>query len=528
MKVSGSSELPLGVNPAATAPDFARSDSVKKSSHGLINYFGFLLVCLAVLVMQSRWEWTYKPQYYYGWGVPLLSFYLFLKRWTDRPSAESLPRYNVFFWTALGAMLVVWFPLRVLREANMDWRLLHWLVGGGVVLLMLAGTWFLGGKPWLKHFAFPILFLLVAITWPSDIEGRFVHRMSRILVLIATEFLNILGWPAWSAGNIIYLPNASVGMEDACSGIRSFQTSLMIAFFLGELSRLSLSARGLLILSGLVLAFLLNLVRTLTLTFITARMGSAAAEKWHDQLGFAILTLSFLGLYGICHLLRRRFPETPVKASISHGQPAIFPRTALVVVASWLLLVEVVTEVWYRRNDPATPFTWAQLQFSKMPEVKVEPLTERVQGTLVCTSAESASWKDQDASEWWVFVINWARGASGNVSASTHSPEICLPNAGLKLIEKQEPFLFTRSGATLAHEVYLFHQGKRPMYVFFARRMENKAPDTMTMQDRFGRAWNGQRLLASQVVEVAIAGVSSRELAEQKYSRFLTDNLVYQ
>jgi exosortase/archaeosortase family protein len=306
----------------------------------------------------------------------------------------------------------------------------------------------------------------------------------------------------------------------------------MLAFFMGELARLRLAARFFLLLAGLLLAFVLNLVRTLTLTGLTAWKGATAAEGWHDSLGWAILAVLFFALYGGSKWLEKRWTEgtaTPSRKSLDQkeGRFVTIKPSWVLGLAVWLVLVEAGTEWWYRRHDPAEAFKWAELQFKPGEPWKVGPVSERIQSTLACTSATFAESNLAGGEQWWVYTVNWARGAGGNVSAYFHTPEVCLPNAGVELIRKEEPFHYKLGNELLAQDVYLFQRGRQPMYVFFGRRVESTAPDTMTMEDRFNRALTGRRLLASQIMETAISGVSTRAEAEAQYSQFLSDRLSF-
>jgi exosortase/archaeosortase family protein len=46
-----------------------------------------------------------------------------------------------------------------------------------------------------------------------------------------------------------------IGIEEACSGVRSFQATLMISLFLGELYSFNTARRVLLVIAGALLVF---------------------------------------------------------------------------------------------------------------------------------------------------------------------------------------------------------------------------------------------------------------------------------
>jgi len=188
------------------------------------------------LIDDLRLEWATNPQYSYGLVVPLLVIGLLLRRWQHAKNkncfsvAES-PWLAVWF---CGGLAFLYLPTRLVEEATPEWRPVQWLLAVEIVGLTLYGIYLAGGKGWLRQFAFPILFFLVAVPWPTPIEAPIIQGLSRMNATLVVEVLGFLDVPAIQHGNVIEVSTGMVGINDACSGIRSFQSSLMISLFLGE------------------------------------------------------------------------------------------------------------------------------------------------------------------------------------------------------------------------------------------------------------------------------------------------------
>src|SRR6185437_11345655 len=105
---------------------------------------------------------------------------------------------------------------------------------------------------WLRHFAFPFLFFLVAIPWPVQIEEVIIQDLMRAVTAINVIFLQLVGIPALQHGNVIEVGNGFIGVEEACSGVRSLQATFMISLFLGELYLFNVGRRFILVLVGAV------------------------------------------------------------------------------------------------------------------------------------------------------------------------------------------------------------------------------------------------------------------------------------
>src|SRR5207244_7915063 len=150
---------------------------------------------------------------------------------------------------------------RLFEIANPEWRLLAWIHAAAVVTLTLLLIWWAGGEAWLRHFAFPVAFIFVAVPWPTSVETPVIQGLMRLVAHGAAETAMLLGTPAEVEGNLIRVSNGLVGVNEACSGIRSLQTSLMIGLLFGELKRLSILRRAALVGGAVAIALVTNFLR---------------------------------------------------------------------------------------------------------------------------------------------------------------------------------------------------------------------------------------------------------------------------
>ena len=97
------------------------SFSVRKVDRGL----GITLFALGALWLEFfnelRGEWDVNPQYSYGYVVPLLGAMLLWRRWPERP--EGFPVQNKSITIILIGLIFCLLPLRIILEANPEWRL---------------------------------------------------------------------------------------------------------------------------------------------------------------------------------------------------------------------------------------------------------------------------------------------------------------------------------------------------------------------------------------------------------------------
>src|SRR5205823_5888516 len=196
-----------------------------------------------------------------------------------------------------------------------------------------------------------------------------------IVASIATEILSLFGIPAEVQGNLIRINDGMVGVNEACSGVRSLQTSIMIGLLFGELKRLRIGPRVLLVAAAIAIAFVANCGRAFFLVWIAAKRGIPEVEHWHNTAGYAIVALVFLGCLGVTAILSRgqrtedsgqrsedrdqrteiREESTPISSQRSVAESRIsnfeLPRFFVLGALAWLLLVEMSVESWYRAHE---------------------------------------------------------------------------------------------------------------------------------------------------------------------------------
>ena len=250
--------------------------------------------------------------------------------------AES-PISNFQFLLLFGCAFL-YALVRLVQAANPEWSLASW----GLALVVIGLTlWFLHFQPaWLprglvaRDLVFPIGFFLVAVPWPSVIEEPLIQALTRADARATVELVGWFGIPALPHGNVIEVATGTVGIDEACSGIRSFQATLMISLFLGELYRLSGVRRAVLCLGGFAMSLLFNLVRMSLLVWVAASRGIAAIANWHDPAGVTILVACFCGLWAfavlLCRPAAKRGPSRPaaptpciIQSSILNPQSSI-------------------------------------------------------------------------------------------------------------------------------------------------------------------------------------------------------------
>ena len=472
-------------------------------------------------------EWSQNTQYRYGWSVPLLALYLLWKRWLERPSAEESSGAGKLV-LVIGALML--FPLRFVAEANPDWRLLSWTMTSVAVAVTLALAYTLGGQRWVRHFAFPVLFMFVAVPWPTQFEQAVIQNLMRAVTGINVFFLSVAGIPALQHGNVIEVRSGLIGIEEACSGVRSLQATLMVSLFLGEFYSFSAGRRIILVIAGAVLAFFCNLVRTAILVWLGAKHGAASLEAWHDPAGLTILLVCLFGLWGLSLLMMRGAPQITSSSSTHIAPPNSLPTRLLIGLTAWMLIAELAVQCWYRAHQSdITTTRWREQwpeQEASYQSVRIPPATQAI---LRYDEGGGASWNGTDMRHWMMYFFRWLPGRTAALFVKIHRPDVCLPASGLTMTRDDGIQLVTVNGIKLPVRHYRFDDHGTPLHVIYCywdarssyQTVNAAIEEDWSIRGRLGAALRGRREIGAQMLELVVWGYQDDAEADAALSREL-------
>lgn len=500
--------------------------------------WGVLAGIWFLLLDQLRLEWSTNADYSYGFIVPLLAVYLFFLRWqSDAPAPlPPLEPPPPQLLPLLGLLALCLLPVRLVQVATPEWRFVNWTMAVLVIGISFGLVWWRCGARWAWHLAFPLAFLFTAVPWPTLLEGPLTRSLMQHDTGFSVFLLNWAGIPAVQIGNVIQVGRDTVGVSEACSGIRSLQVTWMSAWFLGELYRYSLNRRFMLVGFGIIIALVCNLGRTCLLTWITVQHGPAMMEKWHDNVGLSALAITLGMLWGLASWMnparRAEVSDSPPAAPTGKARP--WPRAFILATAGWLVVVIAGTEAWYRSHEmrrPSSAPAWNVAWPVNAPAFKEIEIPAIAQSFLKYTQGRNASWRGPRNELWTVFFFQWAPGRTSAALARGHRPEICLPSVGCSLEREAGIETYALDGLELPLRHLIFKQGGRSLHVWWCLWDEaQQGRDTETGISSYRSILNavtrGQRNLGQQVLEIALSGPEDSDAARAELERLLPGLIV--
>jgi exosortase len=493
------------------------------------------------LIDNLRLEWTTDPQYSYGLVVPLLVLGLLLRRW-QHIAGQRCSSVAGNPWLAVSFICLLAFfylPTRLVEEATPEWRPIQWSLGVQTVGLTLYAIYLAAGKGLLRQAAFPVAFFLVAIPWPTLFEHPIIQGLSRINAAMVVNVMGILNVPAIQHGNVIEVSTGMVGINDACSGIRSLQSSLMISLFLGEFYLFGWRRRLLLIPVSFLLAMILNVCRTSLLTWIAAKNGIAAIAKYHDEAGMTILLVCTAMLWGVGWFLNRRnIPHGNDKTAAANGLHPLNSESGEkarrwinrfgIVLIIWLAVVESGVGLWYRiRESHLKPGpSWTVNFPTDNPTYKDVPLTVDEHQLLCFDQGQQGEWRESEGTVWQAFYYNWLPGRVAGYLAKRHTPDICITATGYKMTAGPTLMVLDVNNVELPMRHYVFDSSNGPLQVYQCLWEAGMGKDSYTADEssRFNLIrgiWAGRGNKGQKVLEIIITGYDDPALAKQALVREL-------
>lgn len=433
----------------------------------------FVAACWALAIRHLDADWTHVEQYHFGWLVPLLALYLFKVRFEQCPPPGAAPR-GITTWAGLLVLAFLSMLAMPLQVSNPDWRFMGWCLSGLAAAATLLGFWQAGGSKWAAHFAFPILFFFIAVPIPARIEDPAMQWLMQHNAQLAIEMLHWLGVSGQARGNLIMLPACTLGVDEACSGIRSLQGTLMLTLFVGEIFAFRWPRRLLLLAAGFGWALLTNVLRTVALALIAARSGLPAVDRWHDTAGLSVLAICAAGVAGTAWVMQRftrRPPPGPALPAIDFAVVARrLARAAWPggVVLAMLAAGLVLTEVWFRTRERAMTLApeWTFRMPEDRPSFRKLEIPRATRAILQYSDASSGKWEDEAGHRWHALFFLWRPPTDIDQTDFGHDPRSCLAAVGMKLVAVLPRVVIARDGLRLPFDAYHFLDGTQDLFVF--------------------------------------------------------------
>lgn len=300
----------------------------------------------AYIIWMQSYFWSTVEDYAFGYIVPMFVGFILYDRWgkiqehfqapanpcgSDSLRITDVSALSVFH----GGLLLFSFGalLRIVEGPSARSALaatLGYVVCGLCLCYLLCMRDGTGRRRTFKDrirftslFIFPLLIWLISSPLLPQVQTTLQVYLLNKVIWICSFIFELMGLNIYREGSILMFPGGSVGVEEACSGIRSLTACIFAGSFLCAVFMKTLPRKILLIVLAMLLAFGTNILRSLFLTLYAYNYGSDAIEGTvHDVAGYAVLGITSAGLLLVCATINKieAFLEPPDPQTLKTAQ----------------------------------------------------------------------------------------------------------------------------------------------------------------------------------------------------------------
>ncbi len=254
-----------------------------------------LAACYAPILAGLVGQWNDNADMGHGFFVPVIAGFI---AWQKRDQiAGELPAPN---WWGLAIMFWAGFQLYI---ATLGAEL--FLARTSLVISIIGAVLLLGGMKYLRVFGFPLFLLFFMVPIPAVIYNQITFPLQLFASRVAENAIDFLQIPVIREGNVLTLPQQTLNVVEACSGIRSLLTLTFLSLVYGYFFEKRTWVRVVVFLSTIPIAIAANAGRV-TFTGVISQFKPELAEGWfHEAQGWVIFMIGLTILVAFHQLIVR-------------------------------------------------------------------------------------------------------------------------------------------------------------------------------------------------------------------------------
>jgi len=244
--------------------------------------------------------WNGNEDYSHGFFIIPVCCYLI---WKKNQSANLSTEH--FSW--FGLLVVIIGLVLYLIGLFSQFRTLANL---SLVIVIWASLIFLFGISFLKNNSWELFLLIFMLPIPSRLYASITLPLQLVVTKISYMALQVMDIPVYREGNLLQLPNTMLEVINACSGLRSILTIIVLAFVMACLIFRHHWQRFLLVCCAIPLAMLANLIRVAVIAILAHHGNTSFIDgSGHTLLGLGLFGLSLSLLFISARAIEWIFPE---------------------------------------------------------------------------------------------------------------------------------------------------------------------------------------------------------------------------
>jgi len=274
---------------------------------------GLVCVTLALLAITAwtYWptmvdlfkEWRSNDDYSAGQLVPLVALYLV---WHERKRLRECPP-RPCWWGGIALLILAQagrtYGLLFMFESAERYALVLTIAG---LVLMVAGWQVFRRVSWI------LLFLFLMVPFPGRIHNLISGPLQRLATNGSVFLMEAFFLRVSQQGNVMTVNGKTLGVAEACSGLRMLTAFIIVAAFMAYVIKRSRRQKATLLLSSIPVAVMCNIFRIVVTAVLMLLVSAQVAEKFfHDFAGLAMMPAAVLLMFSELWLMQKLVVHQP-------------------------------------------------------------------------------------------------------------------------------------------------------------------------------------------------------------------------
>ena len=258
-------------------------------------FAGLLTLLYWTVAVSLVQQWWTDDNYSHGFLVPLFSGYLVWQRRGELSATRVRGHWSGWPVLVFGVVCLI---VGDVAAENFLQRSSLILIIAGLVLVHLGTAAF-------RLVAFPLAYLLFMIPLPATIFYKLAFPLQMVAATNSAAVLDMLGVPVLLDGNVLHLSRVTLGVAEACSGIRSLISLLALAVAWAYLTLPGLLGMAILVAAAIPITIAANAARIVATGLIGQTFGMQYAQGFfHTFSGWLIFVVAFACLLAVHSAIR--------------------------------------------------------------------------------------------------------------------------------------------------------------------------------------------------------------------------------